>query len=498
MLVWLSKMDSNHEFNSETIKLFCSDYGLNPNSFDWNDFSIASLFPSQGIDDFKESWLNHAIADLANMDEKQHEIVFTIINMACDHYYNLLEVLLIQYPPVVFIDDIIEDAMEGVGAFMMFQQFSEPVIEAWMSDRKSNSRYELDSRLELILTRTNLTKDDESAYAGTFSDGFFKQFKQNKMLISKTDMNQMVREWAEKCREILVYPHRLADISLTQKHDLVEYIKRTRMKLFDEIWMTDGRSNEENQLLKDMLSAIKTDDFEEFDRTISSMNDAFGDTGFSIYTLILASRLDDSNEQIRNRAMRGIWISSDDIPVGDLIDIVSEKLLLFGQNHGEFLQEIEGILRLTIPLELERILDHTLKRYSGNRKAEYTDKILDQVFFLGDIQRTNHEVLSDIYNLRDKHLNDIIPRWNKILVTHLKAVFESGSDEEKCNAASILSEGEIPGVEEIIEYVEANEAPIVKYWLNLPNKQGYTRETMYQEFAKSGDIHDKILKNFKN
>ena len=160
-------MDSNHEFNSETIKLFCSDYGLNPNSFDWNDFSIASLFPSQGIDDFKESWLNHAIADLANMDEKQHEIVFTIINMACDHYYNLLEVLLIQYPPVVFIDDIIEDAMEGVGAFMMFQQFSEPVIEAWMSDRKSNSRYELDSRLELILTRTNLTKDDESAYAGT-------------------------------------------------------------------------------------------------------------------------------------------------------------------------------------------------------------------------------------------------------------------------------------------------------------------------------------------
>ena len=64
-------MDSTHEFNSETIKLFCSDYGLNPKSFDWKDFSIASLFPSQGIDDFKESWLNHAIADLANMDEKE-------------------------------------------------------------------------------------------------------------------------------------------------------------------------------------------------------------------------------------------------------------------------------------------------------------------------------------------------------------------------------------------------------------------------------------------
>ena len=61
-----------------------------------------------------------------------------------------------------------------------------------------------------------------------YSDEFFKQFKQNKMLISKTDMNQMVREWAEKCREILVYPHRLADISLTQKHDLVEYIKRDK------------------------------------------------------------------------------------------------------------------------------------------------------------------------------------------------------------------------------------------------------------------------------
>ena len=132
------------------------------------------------------------------------------------------------------------------------------------------------------------------------------------------------------------------------------------------------------------------------------------------------------------------------------------------------------------------------------RDREYTDKILDRVFFLGDIQRTNHEVLSDIYNLRDKHLNDIIPRWNKILVTRLKAVFESGSDEEKCNAAFMISEGEIPGVQEIIEYVKANEAPIVKYWLNLPNKQGYTRETMYQEFAKSECIHDKILKDFKN
>jgi hypothetical protein len=342
-----------------------------------------------------------------------------------------------------------------------------------------------------------LTKADEDAYAGPYSDEFFNQFKQNKMLISKSDTSKIVREWGEKCREILVYPHRSADISLTQKQDLVEYIKRERIKIFDEIWM-DTADDEGNQLLKDMLSAIKTDDFEEFDRTISSMNDAFGDTGFSIYTLILASRLDDSNEQIRNRAMRGIWISSDDIPVGDLIDIVSEKLLLFGQNHEEFLQEIECILRLIIPQELEWILDLTLTRYSGNRKAKYTDGILNQVFILGDIQRTNHEVLSDIYNLRDKHLNDIIPRWNKILVTRLKAVFETGSDEEKCNAASILSDGEIPGVEEIIKYAEANEAPIVKYWLNLPNKQGYTRETMHQEFASSGDICDKILKDFKN
>ena len=493
----MSKMDSNHEFNSETIKLFCSDYGLNLKSFDWKDFSVASLFPSQGIDDFKESWLNHAIADLANMDEKQHKIVFTIINVACDHYYNLLEVLLMLYPPVVFRDEIIEEAMEGMGAFMMFQEFSEPVIEAWMSNRKSNSRYELDSRLELILTRTNLTKADESVYRGTYSDEFFKQFKQIKRLISKTDMSRIVREWDGKCREILVYPHRLADTSLTDKHDLVEYIKRERMKIFDEVWLNTP-DDEGNQLLKDMLCAIKTDDYEEFDRTISSMNHAFGDTGFSIYTLILTSRLDDSNEQIRNRAMRGIWISSDDIPVGDLIDIVSEKLLLFAQNHGEFLQEIECILRLVIPQELERILDLTLTRYSGNRKAKYTDKILDQVFFLGDIQRTNHEVLSDIYNLRDKHLNDIIPRWNKILVTRLKVIFETGSEEEKCNAASILSDGEIPGVEEIIKYVEANEAPIVKYWLNLSNKQGYTRETMHQAFANCGGLHNQILKDFKN
>ena len=72
-----------------------------------------------------------------------------------------------------------------------------------------------------------------------------------------------------------------------------------------------------------------------------------------------------------------VRLSSDDIPVGDLIDIVSEKLLLFAQNHGEFLQEIECILRLVIPQELERILDLTLTRYSGNRKAKYTDKILD-------------------------------------------------------------------------------------------------------------------------
>ena len=235
-----------------------------------------------------------------------------------------------------------------------------------------------------------MTKADESAYAGTYSDVFFKQFKQIKMLISKTDMNQIVRTWYEKCREILVYPHRLADTSLTQRHELVEHIKRERMKLFDEVWM-DTPDDEGNQLLKDMLSAINTDDSEQFDKSVSRMNDAFGDTGFSIYTLILASRLDDSNEQIRNRALRGIWISSDDIPVGDLIDIVSEKLLLFGQNHGTFLQEIESIMRLTIPQGLEQILDLTLTRYSENRNAKYADEILDHRFFLGEIQRTNHE-----------------------------------------------------------------------------------------------------------
>lgn len=490
-------MDDYQEFNSETIKFFCDNYGLEPNSFDRNDFNIASLFPSQGIDDFKQSWLNHAIADLPNMDEKQHEFIFSIINLACDHYYNLLEVLLMLYPPLIFRDEIIEDAMEGEGAFMMVQEFSEPVIEAWISNRKSNLRYELDSRLELVLRRTNLTKADESAYAGTYSDVFFKQFKQIKMLISKTDMNQIVRTWYEKCREILVYPHRLADTSLTQRHELVEHIKRERMKLFDEVWM-DTPDDEGNQLLKDMLSAINTDDSEQFDKSVSRMNDAFGDTGFSIYTLILASRLDDSNEQIRNRALRGIWISSDDIPVGDLIDIVSEKLLLFGQNHGTFLQEIESIMRLTIPQGLEQILDLTLTRYSENRNAKYADEILDHRFFLGEIQRTNHEVLSDIYNLKDKHQNEILPRWNEVLVTRLEAVIQSGSDEEKRSAARILSEGEIPGVEEIIKHIKANEAPIVKYWLNLPNKQGYTRETMHQEFASSGDIRDKILRDLKN
>ena len=86
----------------------------------------------------------------------------------------------------------------------------------------------------------------------------------------------------------------------------------------------------------------------------------------------------------------------------------------------------------------------------------------------------------------------------RFLVTRLEAVIQSGSDEEKRSAARILSEGEIPGVEEIIKHIKANEAPIVKYWLNLPNKQGYTRETMHQEFASSGDIRDKILRDLKN
>jgi hypothetical protein len=491
-------MDGYQEFNSETIKFFYDNYGLDPNSFDGNDFSIASLFPSQGIDDFKQSWLNHAIADLANMDEKQHEFIFSIINLACDHYYNLLEVLLMLYPPVVFADEIIKNATVKEGAFMMFQEFNEPLIETWISNRKSNSRYELDSRLELLLMKTNLTKADESTYAGENSEVFFKQFNQMKILISKTDMNQVVDFWNEECWKILVYPHRLADTSLTvaEKHDLVEYIKQDRMRIFDQIW-SNTPQDKGNQLLKDMLIALKTDDSEEFDKSISRMDNAFGDSGFSVYTRILASRLDDSNEQIRNNAMRQIWYQSEFIPVGDLIDIVSEKLMFFSMNHEQFLQ-IEDIFRLTIPKGLKRMIDFTLLRYSENRKKKYTDKILNQDFFLGEIQRTNHEVISDIYNLRDKHLNDIIPRWNKILVTRLKSVFETGSEQEKCNFARILSGGKIPGDEEIIKHIKANEPPIVKYWLNLPNKQGYTRETMHQEFASSGDIRDKILKYLKN
>ena len=38
--------------------------------------SISQVYSPQGIDDFKQSWLNHAIADLPNMDEKQHEFYF--------------------------------------------------------------------------------------------------------------------------------------------------------------------------------------------------------------------------------------------------------------------------------------------------------------------------------------------------------------------------------------------------------------------------------------
>ena len=126
-----------------------------------------------------------------------------------------------------------------------------------------------------------------------------------KIPISKTDMNQVVDVWHKECWKIDVYPHRLADTSLTGKQDLVEHIKRDRMRIFDEIW-SNTPQDEGNQLLKDMLVAIKTDDSEEFDISISRMDNAFGDSGFSVYTLILASRLDDSNEQIRNNAMSNL------------------------------------------------------------------------------------------------------------------------------------------------------------------------------------------------
>ena len=37
--------------------------------------SISQVYPSQG-DDFKQSWLNHAIADLPNMDENNMNSYF--------------------------------------------------------------------------------------------------------------------------------------------------------------------------------------------------------------------------------------------------------------------------------------------------------------------------------------------------------------------------------------------------------------------------------------
>ena len=53
-----------------------------------------------------------------------------------------------------------------------------------------------------------------------------------------------------------------------------------------------------------------------------------------------------------------------------------------------------------------------------NRNAKYADEILDHRFFLGEIQRTNHEVLSDIYNLKI-NIKMKYYRWNEVLVTRL-------------------------------------------------------------------------------
>jgi hypothetical protein len=517
----MRRMRELGDFDGENLQSFLMNYNLESNLFDRKNFNWQSFFPSQKVNVFKESWLKKAIDDLPHADGVRKEIMLKIVEMAAKHYYNLLEVLLRVYPPNIQRHELIEKGIEKNQGFPFLKEDSDSFFQLWESGEERSSSYDLNGNISMLLANTSLTKADNSIFHGTRIEDFFTQFSADSMLISNSDMQKIIQRWNEETQHHwktwFTETKRKEYIDFLEKDYLIEQLKIEDNQVFSESYWPEGRTLEKGRA-EEFLHALTCNDIEEYNTALKTLDLIWGDTGDWIYSATLGARLNDENDEIRMSTWERVLYEMEWIPGQTIMDFFAEKMLRFGNEQNKFpllfgvspfggSGGIDYIIRNTIPAKLDSHIMRDLSIHSDNFSHTYTDPILQHHFFpfknhlYEDGERFSKDKSEkNIFialELKEKYNNEILPKWNNIILLKLRHIFENGTEEEQCDATSSLKRINTPEAVEVVKRIQETGSSHLKYLLELPNEHGYTMSSIYNEFTKLPNI-DRILKEHSN
>jgi len=498
-------MKHNHDVIDKTFSSLLSKYNFSIDPSEelhtWNN-----VLPTQTIMEFRDSWLKKMVDEILDFEENQQDLALRFVEYAADNYVNLLEILMQVYPPGLNSIEQINDGFdEDLGPFLVWQPLNEHVVNLWTTNVEKDTSYVIDENLKFVVKNSNIKPLDLRSFKISRKEEFMTQLPIFRRLISNSDMEKIIEIWN---LHIQINPrtnfswHTIDEYSrFNDKNLLYSFIESLTVDDLRAISFYNDEADSEGTRTKQLLHSLNSDEEEEFLLGLDELNGAaYHGPLAPLYSAILSHRLVDKNDEISMKTWNTILLFSEALGAQGLF-VLFDNLLKFAQKNEKEIFSIDRVIRFN---SIERVQASILSDFGNysNQTQSYLDPIINHHFFPLKNSTTPHECSSN--ELLFAHLEakfksyrrvveKVSERWERFILPYIIDAIKNGA-ESKIEAAYALKDMRIVEAVAFKDEQKENGENIIQYVLGAENANGYTIDTILDEFTSKPEITEMVKK----
>ena len=484
--------------------LFKYNFSIDPSEelHTWNN-----VLPTQTITEFGDSWFKKMVDEILGFEEKQQDLALRFVEYAADNYVNLLEILMQKYPPGLnSIEQIwaFHDE-EEFGHFLVWQPLNEYVVNLWASNVEKDSSYELDENLKFVVKNSNIKPLDLRSFKISRKEEFITQLPICRRLISKSDMKKIIDLWN---LHIQINPrinfswHTIDEYSrFSDKNLLYSFIESLTVDDLRAMSFYNDEADPKGTRTKQLLYKLNSDEEEEFLLGLDELEGAAYHSPLNpLYSAILSHRLVDKNDEISMKTWNTIQLFCEALGAQGLF-VLFDNLLKFAQKNEKEIFFIDQVIRFN---STERVQASILSDFGiySNQTQSYLDPIINHHFFPLKNSTTPHGCSSNellFAHLEEKFksygrvVEKVSERWERFILPYIIDAIKNGT-ESKIEAAFALKDMRIVEAVSYKDELKRNGESIIQYVLGAKNANGYTIDTILDEFSSKPEVTEMVKK----
>ena len=368
------------------------------------------------------------------LSEEEQKIVFRVLDVASEYYYNLLDILKSKYKPhTEYREKCSEILFHGqTGRFYLIND--EGRFNLWKANLSEGDYDIIPSEIfEIILKNTSIKPTNNSHFNGESIEVFFNQLgKKTSVLINNTDLEKAIQHWdsslsGARSHYMIHVPIDIENLNLESfTQEITEYV-------------VEGIGGVD--LSETMLTALNTDSFDEFKQSMSEIQSLLDDPHDEMYSALFYFLLDNENVDIKLFSLSQL-LDEQDYTATETLDVLfTSKIISLGKEFSVNLDVIRDVNRFLDDLnrKYSKLVERYVKIYHNQfHDSGYYDPITKTNFYpkreaiFGDVEdctkenlrRDINRVISRKIELEEK----VLAEWYEFILP--KIINKSYSDKE--------------------------------------------------------------------